>query len=66
MVAGITTLHLVVPLNLLLEATRSAFQLEWPGEVVGLLEVWAKFHDLMGNVLNADGIVLPKALMSKK
>jgi hypothetical protein len=28
--------------------------------------VWANHHDLMDKVLNADDIVLPKALMNRK
>jgi hypothetical protein len=28
--------------------------------------VWANCHDLMHKVLNADDIVLPKALMNRK
>ena len=63
-VPGITTLNIVVPL--LLQATKRCLQLEWPEEVVGLLEVWANSHDLMDKILNADDVVLPKALMNSK
>jgi hypothetical protein len=59
-VASVATLHIVVPL--LLEATKGRFQLEWPEEVVGLFEVWANRHDLVNKVLDADDIMLPKAL----
>ena len=51
---------------LLLQATKRCLQLEWPEEVVGLLEVWANSHDLMDKILNADDVVVPKALMNRK
>jgi hypothetical protein len=51
----------VVPL--LLEATQRRLQLEWPEEVVGLLEVWADAQDLMDKVLNADDVVLSQTLI---
>ena len=51
---------------LLLEPTEGRLQLEWPEEVVGLLEVWANRHDLVDKVLNADDIVLPEALTNRR
>ncbi|BAS90887.1 Os04g0605925, partial [Oryza sativa Japonica Group] len=53
-VTSITTLNVVVPL--LLQPTQWCLQLEWPEEVVGLLEMWANSHDLMNKILNADDI----------
>ena len=51
---------------LLLQATKWCLQLEWPQEVVGLLEMWANGHDLMDKILDADDVVVPKALMNSK
>ena len=59
-VTSITTLHIVVPL--LLQASQRRLQLEWPQEVVRLLEVWANNHDLMNKILDADDVVLAQAL----
>jgi hypothetical protein len=50
----------VVPL--LLQAPQRCLQLEWPEEVVGLLEVWANSHDLMDKIFDTDDVVLTKAL----
>ena len=60
-VASVTTLDVVVPL--LLEASQRRLQLEWPQEVVGLLEVRTDGQDLMHKVLNADDVVLSKTLI---
>ena len=60
-VTGITTLHIVVPL--LLQASQRRLQLEWPQEVVRLLEVWADSHDLVNKILDADDVVLAQALI---
>jgi hypothetical protein len=50
----------VVPL--LLQAPKGCLQLEWPEEVVGLLEVWANSHDLVDKIFDTDDVVLTKAL----
>ena len=60
-VTSVTTLHIVVPL--LLQASQRGLQLEWPQEVVCLLEMWANSHDLMNKILNADDVVLAQALI---
>ena len=56
-VTSVTTLNIVVPL--LLQATEWCLQLEWPEEVVRLLEMWANRQDLVNKILNADDVVLP-------
>jgi len=53
----------VVPL--LLQATKWCLQLEWPQEVVGLLEMWANGHDLMDKILDAYDVVVPEALAGR-
>jgi hypothetical protein len=60
-VTSITTLNVVVPL--LLQPTQWCLQLEWPEEVVGLLEMWANSHDLMNKILNADDVMLTQTLI---
>jgi len=52
----------VVPL--LLQATKWCLQLEWPQEVVGLLEMWANGHDLMDKILDAYDVVTPEARLN--
>jgi hypothetical protein len=59
-VTSITTLHVLVPL--LLQASQWCLQLEWPEEVVCLLEMWANSHDLMNKIFNADDVMLAQAL----
>jgi len=39
--------------SLLLESSQWGAELEWPQEVVGLLEVWSNGHDLVDEVLVA-------------
>ena len=63
-VTSVTTLDVVV--SLLLQASQWCLQLEGPKEVVGLLEVWPNSHDLVNKILNADDVVVPKALMNSK
>ena len=63
-VTGITALHIVVPL--LLQASQRCLQLEWPQEVVRLLEVWANSHDLVNKILDADDVVLAQVLIEQQ
>ncbi len=56
----VTTLD-VMP-GLLSIATTSITQLEWPEEVVGLLEIRTNRHYLVNQVLNANDPVFAKAL----
>jgi hypothetical protein len=49
--------------SLLLESLQGGAELEWPQEVVGLLEVWANGHNLVDEVLVAGDSVLSEALV---
>jgi hypothetical protein len=60
-VTSITALHVVVPL--LLQASQWCLQLEWPEEVVCLLEMWANSDYLMNKILNADDVMLAQTLI---
>jgi hypothetical protein len=51
----------VVPL--LLEASQGSLELEWPEEVVRLLEVWADAQDLMNKVFDANYIMFTQTLI---
>lgn len=57
---------MVTPLNempgLLPEAPTGTAQLEWPQEIVSLLEVSANSVDLVNQILYADDAILPKTL----
>lgn len=63
-ITGIIALHIVVPL--LLQASQRCLQLEWPQEVVRLLEVWANSHDLVNKILDADDVVLAQVLIEQQ
>jgi hypothetical protein len=63
-ITGIIALHIVVPL--LLQASQRCLQLEWPQEVVRLLEVWANSHDLVNKILDADDVVLVQVLIEQQ
>ncbi len=45
------------------ETSSWGSQLEWPQEVVGLLEVWTNSPDLVDQVLNANNSVLAQHLL---
>ena len=62
-VTGITALHIVVPF---LQASQRRLQLEWPQEVVRLLEVWANSHDLVNKILDVDDVVLAQVLIEQQ
>ena len=47
-----------------LEATEWGGELEWPQEVVGLLEVWSAGDNLVDEVLNAGDSVLAEGVLN--
>ena len=50
--------------SLLLEALEWGGELEWPEEVVGLLEVWADSPDLVDEVLDAGNALVSEGLLN--
>jgi hypothetical protein len=63
-VTSSTTLDEVHELSWNTPTTRWVGQLEWPQEVVGLLEVWTNGVDLVDQVLNGDDTELTKGFLN--
>nr|GMD29062.1 Rpl7bp [Ipomoea batatas]GMD89310.1 Rpl7bp [Ipomoea batatas] len=59
-IACITTFNIMVPL--LLQSTQRCLELEWPQEVVCLLEVGSNSQYLVDEIFNTDNSMLPQSL----